>query len=638
LAFADLLFKRVDDRIQTQQSSSLASWRRQQNRGSAMSNDRTATCATACGLFAVLSGCSVLLGWAFDIVWLKSIVPGFVAMNPLTALCTMLAGGSLLLLRNDPGCRKHRLLAHTAAVPVALLGLLRLSAYIFHHDFDVDRLLFAASLGDNRMAPNTAVCLMLTGLALLLIDVVPRRGFWPAQILAFTVATIALVSLVGYGYGTESLYHISSFIPMALNTALIFLSLSIGILLSRPQRGLMAVLLHDGPGGVMARRFLPAIIGIPCILGWLRILGQRMNYYDTEFGAAFMVAITIVLFVVAVGWIAAALNRSEDERRQTMLELRRTEHEVRQLNEQLEQRVAQRTNELAVTNADLVQKNRENEMFVYSVSHDLRSPLVNLQGFSNELTAVSEKVKNLLTSAEAPPELQQQAIQLVDDDMRRSIHFIQSAVSRLSNIIDALLRLSRAGRVEYQPGVVNVQAVVGRIVEAMAATIDDRGAAVEIGSLPDAWGDPTAVEQVFANLIGNAVNYLDPSRPGKIQVSALQPDASVAASSRSVTYYVRDNGLGIPENYHGKVFQALKRLHPEVAKGEGIGLAIVRRIVERHGGTISFESAAKKGTTFCVSLPAAPIHHESPDKVQLSYTDRRSEHEHRGIGNLVGRR
>jgi signal transduction histidine kinase len=110
---------------------------------------------------------------------------------------------------------------------------------------------------------------------------------------------------------------------------------------------------------------------------------------------------------------------------------------------------------------------------------------------------------------------------------------------------------------------------------------------------------------VFANLIGNAVNYLDPGRPGKITVGS-RPSAQPAGDgSEWTTYFVTDNGMGIPEAYHAKVFQALKRLHPNAAKGEGIGLAVVRRIVERHGGTAWFESSPGVGSTFYVNLPCS---------------------------------
>jgi signal transduction histidine kinase len=152
--------------------------------------------------------------------------------------------------------------------------------------------------------------------------------------------------------------------------------------------------------------------------------------------------------------------------------------------------------------------------------------------------------------------------------------------------------------VELDPQKIDLNQTVNRVVEAMSAVVFDHGVKIEIKDLPTTWGDPTAIEQIFANLIGNAVNYLDPKRPGQIEIGSLPAD-----DKNTATYYVKDNGLGIAEAYHGKVFQALKRLHPNVAKGEGIGLALVKRMVDRHGGTIWFESTAGVGTTFYVTLP-----------------------------------
>lgn len=250
----------------------------------------------------------------------------------------------------------------------------------------------------------------------------------------------------------------------------------------------------------------------------------------------------------------------------------------------------------------IAEKNRENEMFIYSVSHDLRSPLVNLQGFSQELRLAAGELRGILDSAGLPEPTRAHALALVDQDIRGSIQFIQTAVARLSAIIDALLRLSRAGRVEYSRQPVDVAAAVRRIIDALNATIAERGARVEVvGTLPAAWGDPTAVEQVFANLISNAVNYLDPARPGIIEVGALQP-----GPGPSRTYYVKDNGRGISEASMGKLFQAFQRFHAGAAQGEGIGLAMVRRIVERHGGRIRAESRPDVGTTFFVELPGGP--------------------------------
>jgi signal transduction histidine kinase len=302
---------------------------------------------------------------------------------------------------------------------------------------------------------------------------------------------------------------------------------------------------------------------------------------------------------------------------------------LRKLNEDLERRVLERTAELAESNRQLAEKNQENEMFVYSVSHDLRSPLVNLQGFSEELNLVCQDLRGRLTGSGVPQEVREWAGGLLDGDMAQSIRFIQTGVTRLSHIIDALLRLSRAGRVEYQWQPVDVFATVTRVTESMNGTIADRSAAVTVGSLPPAWGDPTAVEQLFANLIGNALNYLDPERPGAIEVGTVHPAEGHAPNGdcRFRTYYVRDNGRGISENYRSKIFQAFQRLHPQAAKGEGIGLAMVHRIVERHGGRIWFESVEGAGTTFYVSLPT-PLAPEDPKGPQLNGVHQRGNDDH----------
>ncbi len=269
--------------------------------------------------------------------------------------------------------------------------------------------------------------------------------------------------------------------------------------------------------------------------------------------------------------------------------------------------LGRRAEELAAVNDQLNEKARENEMFVYSVSHDLRSPLVNLQGFSKELGLIGGDLARLVDAEGVPPEVRRRARGLIDSEMAESVGFIQVAVTRLGGIIDALLRLSRAGRVEYRRQVVDVDAVVGRVVAALRGTIEGRGAVVAVGDLPPTTGDPTAIEQVFANLIGNAVNYLDPARPGRIDVFAVGPTgpSGSPAPPGTVVYAVRDNGLGIADLYKAKIFTAFQRLHGDIAKGEGVGLALVRRVVERHGGRIWFDSKAGRGTTFWVALPAA---------------------------------
>ena len=264
--------------------------------------------------------------------------------------------------------------------------------------------------------------------------------------------------------------------------------------------------------------------------------------------------------------------------------------------------LARRADQLARINENLRQQTQENEMFIHGVSHDLRAPLVNLQGFSRELNHACHDLRERVARSSLTPEVRERIERVIDEDIGEALRYLQTAVLRASHIIDALLRLARVGRVEYRRQRVGVQDIVQRVVDAMHASIRARGAQVSVRLLPDVWGDPTALEQVFANLIGNALNYLDPAREGRIEIGTASAPPGVESLQ---IFYVRDNGLGIPEVGLPRLFQAFARMHGNVAPGEGIGLALVRRVVERHGGRVWVESTEGEGTTFYLSLPDA---------------------------------
>ena len=209
--------------------------------------------------------------------------------------------------------------------------------------------------------------------------------------------------------------------------------------------------------------------------------------------------------------------------------------------------------------ASLGVQKQENEMFVYSVSHDLRSPLINLQGFSHELKHSSRDLETLFDCEGLPSSVVEKGRKLLQENIAESIHYIQAAVDRLSRIIDSLLRLSRAGRVHYQWQTVDIASVVGRVVDALHDSIREKHAEVVVNTLPEACGDPTAVEQIFANLLSNAVKYLDPARPGRIEVGDGASSSSEIPSGLQL-YYVKDNGLGIPEAYHAACLHGVQSL------------------------------------------------------------------------------
>ncbi len=272
---------------------------------------------------------------------------------------------------------------------------------------------------------------------------------------------------------------------------------------------------------------------------------------------------------------------------------RQWEEQTRALNEELKMTVER----LGALNQDLAQKNAENEMFVYSVSHDIRAPLVNLQGFSQEISMAADDMRLLLKQEGLPESIRNQFSELLDGGVDESIGYIQTSVKHLSNIVDGLLRLSRAGRVQYEWAEIPVQKLIRRILDSLSVTIAARRAKFTVDPLPSVTGDTPALEQLFSNLISNALNYLDPAREGRIHIGILPSEGD------RETFFVKDNGLGIPETLQTDLFKGYQRFHPNLAGGEGMGLAIVQRIVERHNGKVWIESRPGEGSTFYVALP-----------------------------------
>ncbi|HEY5315404.1 MAG TPA: ATP-binding protein, partial [Pirellulales bacterium] len=298
------------------------------------------------------------MGWAVDISWLKSVLvmPGFVAMNPATAITFIIAGAALVLLRNEATTVRYRC-GQACAWGVVAVGLLSVARFVIGWDIGLDQVLFESRLGGNRMAPNTAAAFLFSGLALVSIDcVVCRRR--PSEWLALPMATASLMAIVGYSYGATAVYGIGPFIPMALNTAALFGTLAAGILMARSQAGLLATIYSRSAGGQMARRLLPAAALIPLLLGWLRLLGEWAGMYGPAFGVTLTVSLTVVLFAGVIYWAARALNQADAARQQavealeaSVKETERAEQAVRRFNAELDQRVQTRTAELAESEA-----------------------------------------------------------------------------------------------------------------------------------------------------------------------------------------------------------------------------------------------------------------------------------------------
>lgn len=198
-----------------------------------------------------------------------------------------------------------------------------------------------------------------------------------------------------------------------------------------------------------------------------------------------------------------------------------------------------------------------------------------------------------MARASVEPDISASLRSIVEHGIGGALRYIGSSVSKFERLINALLLLSRTGQQEYRMETIDTAALVASTVDAYRQTIGSAAAVVTIGDLPVARGDVTAIGQVFSNLLGNALKYLQPGRPGEIAIGG-------ATEENFSRYWVRDNGAGIPNSARPKLFQVF---HPELASGDGIGLAAIKRIVERHGGRIWAESTYGQGSTFQFTLP-----------------------------------
>ncbi len=267
-------------------------------------------------------------------------------------------------------------------------------------------------------------------------------------------------------------------------------------------------------------------------------------------------------------------------------ELRQAQATIQRLNDELEQRVRDRTreleranHELGVANADLALANQDLESFSFSVSHDLRAPLRTMRGFCDiYLGDFGHTV---------PPE------------GRPLLDRICEGGERMSQLIEDLLRFARFSRQPLSQQPVSLGNIVSRVVEDLRAKEPGRSVDIRIGELPECYGDAALLEQVMVNLLANAFKFTRGREPAIIEVGSQKPDTGIV-------YFVRDNGAGFDMKYADKLFGVFQRLHTAAQfEGTGVGLSIVQRIIQRHGGRIWAEGVPGQGAAFYFTLAAS---------------------------------
>ena len=327
-----------------------------------------------------------------------------------------------------------------------------------------------------------------------------------------------------------------------------------------------------------------------------RLFGARNVAADLSQRIASTVTIAGSALVIALAAISIFLVRQSAGARD------RAEARLRDNNLNLEATVDERT-------ADLREANNEIQRFAYIVSHDLRSPLVNIMGFTSELEELRADIFRRIAAlgravgaapvpvlaGDAEPELEGEDKQL-SQDFSEALGFIKSSIAKMDRLITAILNLTREGRREFEPVRIDTRELIEAIVTTVAHQAAEAEAQIRIEPLPEIVSDRLALEQIFSNLIDNALKYLKPGVPGDIAVRG-------RTKLGFAVFEVADNGRGIAPKDHQRIFDLFRRAGTQDRPGQGIGLAHVRALVRRLGGTMSVQSELNSGSTFTITLP-----------------------------------
>lgn len=296
-------------------------------------------------------------------------------------------------------------------------------------------------------------------------------------------------------------------------------------------------------------------------------------------------ALAALLILILAGISAWLVRRNVGEITAARMELDR-------VNAGLENQVRDRT-------AELTRANEEIQRFAYIVSHDLRAPLVNVMGYTSELEQVGKTLDAQVARIEAehPALVDPEAARAVREDVPEAVGFIRASTAKMDRLINAILKLSREGRRPLAAETLPMTELVQQIADSVRHQVEEADGGIVVHDLPVLDSDRLSIEQIFGNLIDNAVKYRDPNRAIRIAVEGEDVPGGW------VQYRIVDNGRGVSARDHERIFELFRRAGKQDQPGEGLGLAFVRNSVRRLGGSIDLESEIGKGSTFHLKFP-----------------------------------
>jgi signal transduction histidine kinase len=503
--------------------------------------------SSALSIIVAATGVLVLLAWKLDPPFLKNISPDAVSINPMTALCFILSGLSLVLLDRARSSRWGRALGGG----VLLIGFFKLCEYVLGWHSGIDLSLFREKLLTDQLAPNTALNFFLTGFALVILDNPTSRKYHPSELLLLTVVLTSFFAAMGYVYNVSSVTRIEPFyIAMSLNTALSFLLLCLAAFCSRPGHGLMKILSGEGLGSVTIRRLLPVSIILPALLSVLNLQGQKAGLYGIELGVAIYTTSVAVIFALVIWFNAQLLNQMDLKRKLA----------------------EEKTLEAAKVKSE----------FTSMVSHELRTPL----------TVIKESVAIVYDGSAGA----------INADQKDFLETAKRNVDRLGRLINDVLDYQKleAQHVEFRMVEQDINKVIAEIGQSFELPLKSKGLKLRLNlrsGLPLLVFDTDKIIQVLINLTNNAMKFTE---KGTITL------ASEMSGDNAVKVSVTDEGMGIKKEDLGKLFQSFSQISTGTGRqtgSTGLGLAISKKIIDNHKGQMQVSSVYGQGSTFYFILP-----------------------------------
>ncbi len=518
-------------------------------------------CALAVGAIGALG----IAGWVFDVSTLQRIIPQWVTLKFNTALALVLAAVSLFLQAEEGMRRLRRWLAPGCAAVVTAIGLLSLGENLFGWDLGIDQLVFKESLAaagmsfPGRMGAASALVLSCLGAALLFLDQKVAGKFWTEWLVSAAVLATMLVFLY-YFYGLGEGGRFEKWLTISLHAVVAFYTLALGVILVRPQRGILPALLGPKTGSVLVRRMLPVAVGLPMVLGWLMMQAYRGGMFGPGFAMTGFVLAVILIFTLFIQWTANELDRDEAVRAQERLRVDVLRLEAKEL-------------------AAAASKAKDD--FLAALSHELRTPLT--------------PVLMMASSLELDMDLPQTT--------REQLGMMRRNVELEARIIDDLLDITRIrhGKLTLALEVADIHELVEHTAEVLHSDFLGKGVRVVFTLAAErhhALVDPARLQQVVWNLIKNAIKFTPAG--GVITVQTRNDE------EERIVLSVADTGAGISAEALPGIFAAFEQgdaAGQHRFGGLGLGLAISHAIVVAHGGTVHGESGGVgMGAIFSVAL------------------------------------